>query len=912
MPQATPERVRQILAQRYGIKNPTDDQIQAVLSRPEALKDLGLEPPESRGFFTRPLIPVTRVSAPLAERIAGAPLVGPTPGISQIGSALAGIPDIIRGLVRPSTTSETTRGLAAGLLKGLGQQVEELTSPLGLLFAIPALRGLGRAVPAVAAEAGAGAAARPALRPAAPKLEQRLTEILEEIRQTPSAPPTRVSLPPDLPQPAVSFPRRLPPPPKPAPKPEPAPAAVPAAKPAPPAAEAAAKPPTTVTVGGYEIDLTGLGPKLPTPAEFKAIVASREKLAAKLGRATNVATKELTELDRLGLEYRRTITERNRLERLLKSRSPKADPVLWQRYEQATRELGFRLQRTARELIRKAAGEDVGAIDPALLTRLTGVLTGGAIGAATGDDPDERIMHGILGAVGGGVGATLLTTPIPSVRAAIQAAARNAGQTIDDYRYFSMLSRPATIIRASSGAVSGMLQMVAERLAQGRLKDARAMVRSIFEEFGPTYLQALRDPSSIAIPGRVARKAPTGVLGLPLRLINAADAAAVRVGTRGGFTADEAARFTLAGTPTSAVGQRFVETVQTSLLRYLVPFPRVTVQMLERGLERTPLGLIPRVGKAIDPTLSTGTRVVRAATGTAATVAGFQLGDDIPPELLPFVEAAAGPLAIPLLLGVAARYAQERGQSIPARVLEQLNRQVPFAELELPTSASGVASLAGQFVPGIVSDVARVLDVEAPFGRETARETPSTGTLRDVPREFLEDVGRSLAAKVPGLRTRLPAKPAPRDIFGRILGPDARQQTAMERLLLTTPRPRDLPPRMDVRDPVIQEIRRLDISLVGPRRTVQIGGRTVELDEAAADEILPLKGRVMLAKLQAARRLILSAAYQRADDELKRTLLRTLFAQVDRAAEPFIRSLNLAGAAKTLSSARAGAEGKPQ
>src|SRR3990167_7625545 len=135
-----------------------------------------------------------------------------------------------------------------------------------------------------------------------------------------------------------------------------------------------------------------------TAQEFSGILAGREKLTSQVG-GRPLPRGMRDQVDRLGLEYRRT------REALKQARAQKADPREIQRLAQAEKELGSRLYQTSASARKYAKlGDESGAIDPRLLATAGAGAAGAAVGASEGEDTQEKLLYGGVGAViGAGV-----------------------------------------------------------------------------------------------------------------------------------------------------------------------------------------------------------------------------------------------------------------------------------------------------------------------------------------------------------------------------------------------------------------------------------------------------------------------------------------------------------------------------
>jgi hypothetical protein len=210
---------------------------------------------------------------------------------------------------------------------------------------------------------------------------------------------------------------------------------------------------------------------------------------------------------------------------------------------------------------------------------------------------------------------------------------------------------------------------------------------------------------------------------------------------RAGISAEEASTITFTGSPRSKLGKGVLgfSTAGGPIARLFVPFARTGMNILERGIERTPgVGFLPGVRKMTDASLKTA--AARQLPGSALLAMGYLFGHENP-----YLAAALGPYAIPYALGAAARAAKERGGD-PSDVLRSgvsaLREATP-----VPTEAHEYdpGRVIASFVPNIVREAA----AEAPTEFET------TGSVL-----------HPAVAKIPGLqatlRRRRRRRPRPR------------------------------------------------------------------------------------------------------------------------------------------------------
>ena len=271
------------------------------------------------------------------------------------------------------------------------------------------------------------------------------------------------------------------------------------------------------------------------------------------------------------------------------------------------------------------------------------------------------------------------------------------------------------------------------------------------------------------------------------KLMRAPDWGYQRLMIDAGFDADTARRMTLTGNlrtgfgrgvmdlfrPKHATGQPFFPSLQRELFprapeppkrgflkgtgdvaqvlakRGVSPVPRVGLQSAEMGLERTVGPLMRALGDqtAAGSELFQMTPAQAGARGLlsgGAGVAGAEAQENMDPRLMPYAVAAAGPYALPFMLGAGAKQAYMSGGNpfgggVAAAVEETspISTQAPLGDLNL----LGVAKM---FLPAFLKDVAGAYDpvgegrVTAPGQLERMLDANTLDTSTPV--------GRSLAS----------------------------------------------------------------------------------------------------------------------------------------------------------------------
>lgn len=477
---------------------------------------------------------------------------------------------------------------------------------------------------------------------------------------------------------------------------------------------------------------------------------------------------------------------------------------------------------------------------------IAGAGVGAAIGGTQGETREDRLTNAALG---GSLGA--ITVPLIT-----HAALTRSPKKLQGYLYSSVLSSPQSLVKAYMGAVGGTIDAAVEKMAAGDVQAGTRILGALFHEQSVrTFLQALKQPSTASLSG-IAADAPT-VLG---RVFGAGDAVAKRAMAAGGIGPEEAARYTLSGTPTSPMGKDVLGLYGKWFPLRLVStmFPRVGIQILERGLERLPIGATAARKLGVGAGTTKAMRA-RQVLGTVAGLGAYAGNDQVPDWAKPYLVAMAGVYSLPVGLGVGIAEAQSQGKGLRGSLKAVANtfaQNLPFPQYG-PSQVLDPENIASMAVPNILRDVARARD---PHERETAGQ-------------FL---GR-MRAKIPGLRETLPVQGQPVNIAGQ---PNQDRSSAATRFF--TPAPFQSTKMQDIPKPVADELTRLNVTVNVPslRLEGKVGKfdlKTLPVDAAVLERARLTRRQFLVPQIQ---KLLASASYQRADDTVKR---RRLAAIVERA-----------------------------
>ncbi len=467
--------------------------------------------------------------------------------------------------------------------------------------------------------------------------------------------------------------------------------------------------------------------------------------------------------------------------------------------------------------------------------------TGAAIGGTQGDTTEEHLTNAVYGGAAG-VAAAAVAVPMLA-----HLAAASAPKLLQNGLYASILARPASISKAYLGGVGGAITSAMELMETGNIKQGTAILNRLFSKAHVTdTVAAFRNPSSIK-SAKLAKNVGYDGDNLLGKIYDASQGSAIKSMVGGGMSMEDAWRATLSGPPTTAMGKDILNLwnkwfsirLGTSL------FPRVGIQVIERGLERSPLGLVKGLGLSAEGT-SPAMRTARALNGPAVAAAAYAWGDSVPDWGKPFVAAATGPYGLPVGAGLAAGKAQRQGKDASGQALaaaDTIGSNTPFPPYGINESIHQLAG-GSTLVPGVVGDIARARD---PHERDTRGQ--SFGRLR---------------AKVPGLREGLPQRALPTNIAGE---QTQDRSSKFKRFMTTASFERD--PNTGIPEAVTSEIKRLGIELnsPSPEKKVSIGGRDIDVPPDAIARLQRERRQYLVPAIE---KLLASPAYKAATDASKK------------------------------------------
>ena len=495
---------------------------------------------------------------------------------------------------------------------------------------------------------------------------------------------------------------------------------------------------------------------------------------------------------------------------------------------------------------------------------------GAHYGYTSAEDEEDRLLRSLgFGALGGVVGPAALRSaglfggPQPKM----------LSERLANFTYFSMLSSPDTIVRANAGALGGAVTGAVERILDGAargdwktIKQGGNIIGSLVKDAPKTYFKGITanptqfDQMYKETMGQTLAEATAELHGMVgtsggkeigagiSKLFSVPDLVAVKAMRKGGFSADEARRYTLAGEPTSYMGSKLLSLqrgarsrggFQAVLATQLAPFARVGLMGIEKGVQRTPgLGIF-----AGGP----GTKLqkgIQQGMGAGLFGVGYKSEDWADPRWSLVGGTAAGPGFLPFTIGREFRKAQESGRGLGNIGLETFQEFSPLGFR--PGEVLSWRGLQRRAIPAGVADIAAAVDPA--FGRESSNEAIRASILQGEtpswvggPQQFPMNIAPAVSA-VPGLRTVLPQQFAPVDVFGRpryetpqAPVPWGGDKPLMQGLLRTLAPSREAiqPTAAPMSNPVFARLRELGINLQPPTSSVSLPGVGLPLTQTA-------------------------------------------------------------------------------
>lgn len=499
---------------------------------------------------------------------------------------------------------------------------------------------------------------------------------------------------------------------------------------------------------------------------------------------------------------------------------------------------------------RNALESEKGGVNPKLLAGIGGGAAGAAVGAAASSDED-RLQNAALGGAVGAFAVPLLAHAV---------ASGSPVKQVQNFLFSSMLSSPKSILKAYLGGVGGAVAAATEQMAAGNVASGRAILGELFNRgFAKGIIGSLRKGAQTATRG-YSEQLPNRVG----QIYDAVNEPAMAAMEKGGIPHEDALRYTLTGVPRTQIGQDIVGLWNRYFVLKMLGdmFPRVGVQVLEHGLERSPAGLVKGLKgfkslEGLDIGTKTGT--AKAAIGTGTALASYMGSDQLPDWLKPFAVALSGVYGLPVGVGLAVGKAKDRGGDASARLqagLDEAGQNLPFSRFG-PAEAAKQVITGSSFVPGLVADVARARD---PYERSTRGDF----------------FGRT-KAKIPGLRETLPVKGRNVNIAGE---PTEDRSSPLMRFM-TTASP-DRSPMKGIPDRVVSELQRLDVQINTPsfQQKLKVGNREIAVPPDAAERAQTERRQYIVPQIE---KMLDSGTYAKADDGRKKQMLQAVIRRAEAA-----------------------------
>ena len=570
------------------------------------------------------------------------------------------------------------------------------------------------------------------------------------------------------------------------------------------------------------------------------------------------------------------------------------DPDAIEVYEKAQKDAEV----VAQKLRRISAGKPVGA------------AIGGAAGYALTEDEDKKWRNAVGGAIIGGA----------VVPGALQALAlgRTGPDKLSNYLFYSYLSSPDTVTRANLGAAGGMMTHAFEQLALGVMGDKQALRNGLetitaVPEAGRIWAKTLTGSQDEvrAIRKQIFGGAREGRFDMKNqafrdvglgRLFSAGDNAAVYAMTKGGIPVDEAMRFTLAGQPTSQLGEVVVGGTSRLLQspnwssRFagatLAPFARVGMLGLEQGAKRIPL-----VGQFAEGGWRQGSQAMKNlrqfAEFPALGAAGYYADQYVDPRITQTAGTLAGPGFLPFQLGrelSQAHRASPTGLDADTALTaagETFREFSPLGFNPLAMLSSTIPEeIARRLVPSGVSDVAETLDPA--FGRNAGRQELQEGarTGEVPPWMGIPGVG-AILNRLPGAREQLPQDFMPVNWTGQPLAPDLPFIPPSIAKSLFPSRESTRSPIVDFRaNPELRRLAQMGETFTAPSGEVRMPGMMgqllgpMQLGQRATGQVQRVRGRG--AEASAAVMKQLAPYLERLPEPLRSRMYRILSARIEQ------------------------------
>lgn len=436
--------------------------------------------------------------------------------------------------------------------------------------------------------------------------------------------------------------------------------------------------------------------------------------------------------------------------------------------------------------------------------------------------------------------------------------------------YGALLSSPQTTSRAGLGALSGSIVGGLEETFSRRNVKAIPQILKSYATEGPSEFAKgfIGLPSPWGTVSRVPISYEPGIanqaLSVPTRLLGGVDRAARNAMMRAGISPERAERLTLAGKPETKLGNMLLGLFEKAPFSQVsIPFARVGIHTLEQA------------GFTSNPAWKYRLPISAGLFGLASRYGS----DYIPPEYTSYATAMAGPFALPVAAGLITGHASKAGRDPLGAMTSEIGRNIPYPIGLNPISAFYPESLAREFYPNILRDVARAGD---PHERSTRNPEPTAeeyinlvtgkGGLEPIIEKLFGAGFEPLKAKIPGAagRESLPGAGSRLDIYGKPV--TGRGTSAFKRFWTSEPMFADPYPE----DAPTNELLKQGVVVKPPRyeRQVDVAGFKIPLTPEESEGFQQLSRADLRQKLI---NYINSPRYQNLDESKKPFALKTFF-----------------------------------
>lgn len=320
-----------------------------------------------------------------------------------------------------------------------------------------------------------------------------------------------------------------------------------------------------------------------------------------------------------------------------------------------------------------------GGVDPSMLLHGITTVAGGALGAAEGHKHNHTLAGMLLGA-GAGAAAPLalqhltgqyargtekVTEAVPYVRKGLDIA--------NSARNTALLS-PLSTAKKALGDVGGLTSALLENPIEGPQLLKTLLTPSAWGEAKDAFKGAFNQPLPEEASG-IEKTLGGKALSFFPRVMGGLTAGTKNLLEQGGL-GHMADYYTMTSEPETDVAAGLLRAQRGSLLgQHIAPFARMGLNRLERGMERSPLGLLR--GRMWDP--ETQQLAIRqAALGSAAIGGALEATPDDflkkHPVEASLISAAAGPYGVPLAAAMAYK---SRSKTPGTQAAQEVSKDIP-------------------------------------------------------------------------------------------------------------------------------------------------------------------------------------------------------------------------------------------